>query len=191
MEQLMSTGGGWQDQVGGIAPGIKLIFTQPGLKQHIRCVPCDLSQETLAELNRRFKVIYTGQRRLARNLLRDVVNRYICNDPESLDAHSKIQRLAVLMRFELEKGNVDGFAELLTQHWDESKRIDAGSTNTCIDQIFLVIDDLIDGKMICGAGGGGFLQVVLKKGVSTQDLRARLEDVFQDSGVSVWDCEFV
>ena len=191
MEQLMSTGGGWQDQVGGIAPGIKLISTQPGLKQHIRCVPCDLSQETLAELNRRFKVIYTGQRRLARNLLRDVVNRYICNDPESLDAHSKIQRLAVLMRFELEKGNVDGFAQLLTQHWDESKRIDAGSTNTCIDQIFLVIDDLIDGKMICGAGGGGFLQVVLKKGVSAQDLRARLEDVFQDSGVAVWDCEFV
>lgn len=191
MEQLMSTGGGWQDQVGGIAPGIKLISTQPGLKQHIRCVPCDLSTETLAELNRRFKVIYTGQRRLARNLLRDVVSRYICNDPESLDAHGKIQRLAVLMRFELEKGNVDGFARLLTQHWEQSKRIDAGSTNTCIDQIFLVIDDLIDGRMICGAGGGGFLQVVLKKGVSTQDLRARLEDVFQDSGVAVWDCEFV
>ena len=35
------------------------------------------------------------------------------------------------------------------------------------------------------------MQVVLKKGVSTQDLRARLEDVFQDSGVAVWDCEFV
>lgn len=120
-----------------------------------------------------------------------MVSRYICNDPESLDAHGKIQRLAVLMRFELEKGNVDGFARLLTQHWEQSKRIDAGSTNTCIDQIFLVIDDLIDGRMICGAGGGGFLQVVLKKGVSTQDLRARLEDVFQDSGVAVWDCEFV
>lgn len=191
MEQLMSTGGGWQDQVGGIAPGIKLISTQPGLKQQIRCVPCDISPQTMEELNRRFKVIYTGQRRLARNLLRDVVSRYICSDPESLDAHSRIQRLAVLMRFELEKGNVDGFAELLTQHWEQSKRIDAGSTNTCIDQIFLVIDDLIDGKMICGAGGGGFLQVVLKKDVTAQDLRTRLEEVFQDSGVAVWDCEFV
>lgn len=191
MEQLMSTGGGWQDQVGGIVPGIKLISTQPGLKQRIRCVPCDIGRETLEELNRRFKVIYTGQRRLARNLLRDVVSRYICNDPQSLDAHGKIQRLAVLMRFELEKGNVDGFASLLDQHWEQSKRIDAGSTNTCIDQIFLVIDDLIDGRMICGAGGGGFLQVVLKKDVTAQDLRDRLEEVFQDSGVAVWDCEFV
>ncbi len=51
--------------------------------------------------------------------------------------------------------------------------------------------DLIEGKTICGAGGGGFLQVVLKKGVSKDNLRERLEEVFQDSGVDVWDCQFV
>ena len=43
--------------------------------------------------------------------------------------------------------------------------------------------------MICGAGGGGFLQVILKKGVTKQDLRTRLFDVFADSGVEVYDCE--
>ncbi len=95
------------------------------------------------------------------------------------------------MRFELEKGNVDGFAKLLSEHWIESQRIDAGSTNTCINQIFETIDDLLDGRMICGAGGGGFLQVILKKGVSKEMLRDRLSEVFQDSGVDVWDCEFV
>ena len=59
------------------------------------------------------------------------------------------------MAFELERGHVDDFAKLLNRHWELSKTIDAGSTNTCIDQIFLAIDDLIDGRMICGAGGGG------------------------------------
>ncbi|MCD8103645.1 MAG: bifunctional fucokinase/L-fucose-1-P-guanylyltransferase [Lachnospiraceae bacterium] len=191
MEQLMSTGGGWQDQVGGIVPGIKMVTTRPGLSQKIVCTPLAISTETIEELNSRFALIYTGQRRLARNLLRDVVGRYICNDETSLDAHYAIQRLAVLMRFELEKGNVDGFARLLTDHWEESRRIDAGSTNTCIDQIFAVIDDLIDGRMICGAGGGGFLQVILKKGVLRDDLRERLNEVFQDSGVDVWECAFV
>ena len=44
--------------------------------------------------------------------------------------------------------------------------------------------------MICGAGGGGFLQVVLKKGVSKDKLRERLWEVFADSGVEVYDCEF-
>ncbi len=128
---------------------------------------------------------------MARNLLRDVVGKYVCNDETSLRAHDAIQRLAVLMRLELEKDNVDGFAQLLTEHWQESRHIDAGSTNTCIDQIFTVIDDLIDGRMICGAGGGGFLQVVLKKGITRDDLRKRLNEVFQDSGVDVWECAFV
>ena len=54
--------------------------------------------------------------------------------------------------------------------------------------IFHSVEDLIDGKMICGAGGGGFLQVVLKKGVTQEDVRKRLREVFQDSGVDVWSC---
>jgi fucokinase len=44
--------------------------------------------------------------------------------------------------------------------------------------------------MICGAGGGGFLQVILKKGVTKQALIDRLDSVFSGSGVEVWDSEF-
>ena len=95
------------------------------------------------------------------------------------------------MRFELEHGSVDGFANLLNQHWEISKKLDAGSTNTCIEQIFLVCEDLIDGRFIAGAGGGGFLQVMLKKGVTQMMLRKRLLSIFQDSGVDVWECELV
>ena len=31
MEQIMSTGGGWQDQVGGVTPGLKYITSMQGL----------------------------------------------------------------------------------------------------------------------------------------------------------------
>ena len=189
MEQLMSTGGGWQDQVGGLVPGIKMISSRPGLRQEITCEPVRVSAETLRELDERFCLIYTGQRRLARNLLREVVGKYIGNDKDALFVLYEIQRMAALMRFELEKGNVSGFAELLSRHWELSKRLDQGCTNTCIEQIFMTTDDLIEGKMICGAGGGGFLQVILKKGVTRQQLRDRLNEVFQDSGVDVWGCE--
>ena len=151
----------------------------------------ELSEKTKNELNERFALIYTGQRRLARNLLRDVVGRYMGSEPDALYALSEIQKVATLMRFELERGNVDGFAELLSRHWELSKTLDSGSTNTCIDQIFAVIEDLTDGKMICGAGGGGFLQVILRKGVTKEHLQERLNDVFQDSGVGVWQCELL
>ena len=143
---------------------------------------------TKKELDERFCLIYSGQRRLARNLLRDVVGRYVGGVEEAVEVLYEIQQTAVLMRFELEKGNIDGFADLLNQHWELSKKLDSGCTNTCIDMIFHSVEDLIDGKMICGAGGGGFLQVVLKKGVTPDDLQKRLREVFQDSGVDVWRC---
>ncbi|MGN1410891.1 MAG: L-fucokinase [Oscillospiraceae bacterium] len=191
MEQIMSTGGGWQDQVGGVTNGIKFITTDKGLKQNIKCEKIVLSQKTLEELEERFVLIYTGQRRLARNILREVVGKYIGGNETSISVLNEIQKMACLMRFELEKGNIDNFADLLNQHWELSKKLDSGCTNTCIDQIFLSIDDLISGKMICGAGGGGFLQVVLKKGVSVEQLHNRLYEVFQDTGVDVWTCEFI
>lgn len=191
MEQIMSTGGGWQDQVGGVTDGIKYISSRPGLQQSIKVQHVTLAESVWEELNDRFTLIYTGQRRLARNLLRDVVGRYIGNEPDTIYALNEIQRVAALMRFELERGNVDAFAELLSEHWKLSQLIDAGSTNTLIDQIFDSCDDLLAGKMICGAGGGGFLQVVLKKGVSKEELQGRLKAVFSDTDISMWNCELV
>lgn len=191
MEQIMSTGGGWQDQVGGLTEGIKFITTKPGIEQKIRVEQVLLSEETKKELEDRFALIYTGQRRLARNLLRNVIGNYIGNRPESIRALHDMQPLSILMKFELERGNIDEFARLLNQHWELSKQLDPSATNTCIDQIFLSCEDLIDGRFICGAGGGGFLQVILKKGVTREDLRERLQAVFQNSGVDVWDSQFV
>ena len=191
LEQIMSTGGGWQDQVGGLTGGIKYITSRPGMKQKLKVEYLDLDEVTKKELQERFALIYTGQRRLARNLLRDVVGNYIGGKKESKEALEEMKHLAVMMRYELEQGDIDAFAELLNQHWEVSKKLDAGSTNTCIDQIFASCEDLIDGKFISGAGGGGFLQVILKKGVSKDRLRARLLDVYQDSGVDVWNVKFV
>ena len=191
LEQLMSTGGGWQDQVGGLTSGIKMNSARPGLYQDIHSEPLNISAEIIEELNRRFCIVYTGQRRLARNLLREVMGKYIGSDSDVLHVLYEIQRIAVLMKFELEKGNIDGFAGLLNSHWELSKKLDKGCTNTCIDQIFNTIEDLIDGKMICGAGGGGFLQVVLKKDVTVDMLRERVNQVFADTGIDVWTCEFI
>ena len=191
LEQIMSTGGGWQDQVGGLTGGIKYITSRSGMKQKLKVEYLDLDEATKTELQERFALIYTGQRRLARNLLRDVVGNYIGGKEESKEALEEMKHLAVMMRYELEQGDVNAFAKLLNEHWEVSKKLDAGSTNTCIDQIFASCEDLIDGKFISGAGGGGFLQVILKKGVSKEMLRARLLDVYQDSGVDVWDAEFV
>lgn len=191
MEQIMSTGGGWQDQVGGLTSGIKFITTQPGMEQMIQVEQVHVPEAAMRELQERFALVYTGQRRLARNLLRDVVGGYIGGRPESVEALSKIQSVAALMKFYLERGDIDQFASLLNEHWALSKQLDAGSTNTCIDQIFLSCEDLTDARFIAGAGGGGFIMVILKKGVTKQALRERLQMIFSGTGVDVWETDFI
>ncbi len=191
MEQMMSTGGGWQDQVGGLTNGIKYITTKSGIDQRIQVEQIAVPEDAKKELQERFALIYTGQRRLARNLLREVVGNYIGGRKESVEALAAMKVTAVRMRWALEEGDIDELAALFNEHWELSKQLDMGATNTCIDQIFLSCEDLIDGRFIAGAGGGGFLQAILKKGVTKRQLSERLHEVFQDNGVDVWESEFV
>ena len=191
MEQLMSTGGGWQDQVGGLSGGIKYITTKPGISQNIKVEHLAIPDSMKMQLNERFAIIYTGQRRLARNLLREVVGNYIIGRKETLYALSEMKKVAAQMKESIEAGSMEQFICELNHHWDLSKMLDHGVTNTCIEQIFATCEELIDAKFIAGAGGGGFLQVILKEGVTKAQLDEHLQNVFQGTGVAVWDSTFV
>lgn len=190
-EQLMNTGGGWQDQVGGLTEGIKYFTANPGIYQKIEVENLHLADSTRKELNRRFALIFSGQRRLARNVLREEMNQCIRNDKKSLAAVKEIQEYCAVMRHYLLKGNITEFAKYITKQFELVKILDKGASNTCIEYIFDSCEDLIDGKAICGAGGGGFLQVILKEGVTKQQLKDRISETFIDCGVEVWDCELI
>ena len=89
------------------------------------------------------------------------------------------------------KGEIREFAEYVTRQFELVKLLDKGASNTCIEYIFDVIDDLADGKSVCGAGGGGFLQVILKEGVCVKQLEKRIEEKFAGCGVKVWESRLI
>ena len=190
-EQLMTTGGGWQDQVGGLNPGLKLFYSYPGTNQKIVVEDIKLKRETADELNDRFALIFSGQRRLARNVLREEMNQCIRNDEIAMKSVERIREICMLMKHQLIKGNIDAFGRYLSEQFELVKLLDKGASNTCIEYIFEICDDLIDGKSICGAGGGGFLQVILKKGITKKQLQERIDSEFLDCGVKVWDCSIL
>ncbi|HOP09956.1 MAG TPA: L-fucokinase [Oscillospiraceae bacterium] len=183
IEQLMSTGGGWQDQVGGLTPGIKLITSKPGAPQVLEVEPVALTEEKSAEFSERFVLIYTGERRLARFLLREIMSKYLDREPEALKALKHADKLCASMRDALLHGDVDGFAVLMNAAWESRLKLDKNTTDTRIEEIFETCAPYIDGKFICGAGGGGFLEVMLKKGVSKAELAQALNRKF---GGEVW-----
>lgn len=61
LEQLMGTGGGWQDQIGGLYPGIKFTASFPGIPLRLQVTPLLASPSLILELQQRLLVVFTGQ----------------------------------------------------------------------------------------------------------------------------------
>jgi fucokinase len=188
LEQMMTTGGGWQDQVGGLTGGIKLVTSEPGLPQRVNIVPVALSARTASELCERLLLVYTGQQRLAKNLLQAVMGRWMARDPEMVWIQGEIARLALAMQEALISGDLDVFGALLSEHWALNKRMDAGCTNEFIDGLFADMGPYISGGKLAGAGGGGFAIVVARDRDAAQALENRLQERYGSAGVAIWPC---
>ena len=69
VEQILTTGGGWQDNVGGLVPGFKIGRSQPSLPLRVDVERLELPSSTVEELMKRMVCFYSGRTRLAKNLL--------------------------------------------------------------------------------------------------------------------------
>jgi fucokinase len=190
-EQRMTTGGGWQDAIGGMYPGIKLIFTEPGIPQRYDVQTLDITDSATYELNRRSILLYTGQRRVAKIALTRVLSNYICNRPESLTALQEMQRLAYIMTYELHRGNISSFGLLLNTHMYLLKQLDASCTNLMIEYILRGLYKFVEGASICGAGGGGHMYGILKSDVTMSDVQSWINSEFDGTGVRIYSCGIV
>ena len=188
LEQMLTTGGGWQDQVGGLEGGVKLVTTPAGLPQVIQVTPLTLSPEIAARLAGQLMLVYTGQQRLAKNLLRNVVGRWMARDPEMVWIQGELARLAGVMREALIAGDLPTFGQLLTDHWVQNKRMDPGCTNPFINDLFDVISPYIWGGKLAGAGGGGYAMVIARDLQAASDLEAALVRRYPGTPVAVWPC---
>lgn len=189
-EQLMDTGGGWQDQAGGLTPGIKIASSSPGNRQNVRVVPLAVPQSFFTELSERLCLVYSGQRRLGRNVLRKIMSGYIQNNPLFKQSLEEIGSLAPKMKNSIENNDFDSFICNLNRQTELTRKLDSGYINDRLDEILLACEELTEGRMICGAGGGGFIQIILKKGYTKEDLSRLLLSTFPEQGVDIWSYDF-
>jgi len=189
LEQMLTTGGGWQDQVGGMVGGIKLATTQPGLPQRVHIEEVHLRSEVANELRQRLVLVYTGQRRLAKGILRAITGRFMSRDPEVVEILLGIRDIAKAQRLALEKGDLDAMGRLMLEHWEMNKRMDPGTTNPAIDSLFQVCAPYMSGAKLAGAGGGGFMELIARDEKSPVRLAEALAHVFPSTDVTLWPCE--
>ncbi len=174
LEQRMTTGGGWQDQAGGIFPGAKLLITGPGLRQRIRVQPVQWSDARRAEFCQHMVLYNTGIQRVAKDLLRQVVSRYLARETATIQVLHSIKTLAVEMSYAMAEGDWKHLGELLDRHWQLNQVLDPHTTNAPIHAILERARPFIYGAKLAGAGGGGFLMLLARTKEAAGALRAAL-----------------
>lgn len=174
LEQLLTTGGGWQDQAGGIYRGVKLIETVPGLKQKptLRWLPDYLFGQTSA--NETVLLYYTGLTRLAKNILYDIVRGVFLNSPEHLEIIKEIGANAEFGFNAIQRLDFDSLAECIRTSWQLNQQLDSGTNPPAIQAILASVDDYLAAAKLLGAGGGGYLLMLAKDAAAARRIRDTL-----------------
>ena len=178
LEREMHTGGGWEDQMGALVPGVKLLTSRPGKNQKIGWKRLDpRSEKAFAKyLDDHALLYFTGQKRMARNVLNGVIAYYRKN-PCNI-AKEIIRRLksdAAKSFAAIQKRDWRAFTAALNAYWVNKKALDPGSTNPMVESIIARIAPLIDAVTLCGAGGGGFMLIIACDRKARQKIRKVLE----------------
>ena len=177
LEQMLTTGGGWQDQYGGVLHGIKRLTTTPGTKQtpDTRWLPDTLFTDID---NRQLHLLYyTGILRTAKQILDEIVRGMFLQKAETLDTLAQMRENADMLYDALLRGRMDDYGRCLRRTWALNKRLDAGTNPPAIDRLTSLVDDLCLGYKLPGAGGGGYLYMLAKD----QEAAARIRKVLTEN----------
>ena len=172
MEQMLTTGGGWQDQAGAIFGGVKLIETTAGLAQtpNVRWLPPALFHSGRA--NSTILLYYTGLTRLAKNILQEIVRGMFLNSPSHLRILEEIGANADRCFNAIQRCDHAGLMDSVRTSWRLNQALDSG-TNT--PEVKAILDRIAPWTAACkllGAGGGGFVLIFARNEAAA----GRIED---------------
>ncbi len=175
LEQMLTSGGGWQDQVGGVFPGIKLVQTVPGLEQIpvVRWLPGRFFQ---GPQKARMLLYYTGLTRVARDILGDIVRGIFLNSQARLDTVDAIAATAESCHDAIQRDDFDAFANAVARSWQLNNELDPGTNTPEVQQILDDAGTDLTAAKLLGAGGGGYLFIIATDADAALRIKQRLEE---------------
>ena len=177
LEQMLTTGGGWQDQFGGVLGGVKLLQTGRGFVQNpqVRWLPTDLW--TQPEYRPCHLLYYTGITRTAKSILAEIVRRMFLNHGDELRLLRQMKEHTLEMYEAIQQNNFERMGQLVRKTWTQNQLIDSGSNPEPVEALTRLIDDLCLGYKLPGAGGGGYLYMIAKD----PEAAARIKQILTDN----------
>ena len=158
-------------------------------------VPLRVEPWILEELGYHLQMFYTRKQRNSADIVATQVEFYKAKRSETLEALAEMKDLTREMKRCLLKGQMRRFGELLHACWDNKKKMNPGTANPYLDELYTAARSAgaIGGKIL-GAGGGGFFLFYtpfMKKGKVTEALVALgaqpVPVILDHAGMQVWE----
>ncbi len=176
LEQLLTTGGGWQDQYGGVFSGVKLLQSEAGFEQKplVRWLPDQLFVHP--DYRDCHLLYYTGITRTAKGILAEIVSSMFLNSGAHLSLLAEMKAHAMDMSEAILRSNFSSFANLVGKTWIQNQALDCGTNPPAVAAIIEMIKDYTLGYKLPGAGGGGYLYMVAKDPQAAGQIRRILTE---------------
>lgn len=176
LEQLLTTGGGWQDQYGGVLHGIKLLQTERGAGQLpvVRWLPDTLFTD--AEYRQCHLLYYTGITRVAKSILAEIVRGMFLNSARHLSLLEAMKIHASELYEAVLRNDFDRMGRLIGRTWQQNKLLDSGTNPPEVEAIIEQIAPYTLGYKLPGAGGGGYLYMVARDPSAAARIRSILDN---------------
>lgn len=166
---------GSQDQIHAAYGGLNVIEFGPG-KFNVR--PLIVSESKRQLLENSIMIFYTSQTRLANEILKEQIERTISRDNDAYlkQMHNMVYEAIDIISNEEDNVFVQKLGVMLDASWKLKKSLSTQVSNSSIDEAYLrAIEAGAFGGKVAGAGGGGFLMMLVAP--SSQDsVRKALAD---------------
>jgi galactokinase/mevalonate kinase-like predicted kinase len=174
LEQMLTSGGGWQDQAGAIYHGIKLIETDPGLEQRptVRWLPEHLFGPQAA--NRSALLYYTGITRVAKTILQEIVRGMFLNSRARMEKVFAIREHAKAAYQSIQRESWPSLCGVVKRSWELNQALDEGTNPPEVQRIAGAVEDWVAGLKLLGAGGGGYMLILAKDEAAGDKIRDEL-----------------
>lgn len=157
----LNLAGGRQDQYAAAFGGFNFMEFLPN--DLVLVNPLKIKRWIKDELEASMLIYYTGASRSSAKIIDEQKDNTSKGNKTTIESLHKIKQSARDMKQCLLMGNIDGFAQIMRQGWEDKKRLAKSISNNMIDNIVQTAYD--NGAMaakISGAGGGGFITLITK-----------------------------
>ena len=153
--------GGKQDQYAASFGGFNFMEFLPN--DMVIVNPLKIKRWIIDELEASMLLYFTGRSRSSAAIINEQQRNTQENNNDAIEAMHRIKQSAIDTKLALLKGDIDAFATILREGWENKKKMATNITNPVIQQAMdVAVQAGAKAGKVSGAGGGGFIMFVVE-----------------------------